>query len=52
MDVNNSRVIATGLITGDVINTSSLLPGLMIATVEEVLIRPHTQDHGEVNREK
>ncbi len=50
VDVNNNRVIATDLTSGEVINTSSLLPGLAIATVEEALMRSHTEDHGEVNR--
>lgn len=50
VDVNDNRVIATDLTTGEVITTSSLLPGLAIAIVEEALVRSHTQDHGEVTR--
>lgn len=50
VDVNNSRIIATNLTSGEVITTSYLLPGLAIATVEEALRRSHTEDHGEVTR--
>ena len=50
VDVNNSRVIATNLTTGEAISTSYLLPGLAIATIEEALIRSHTEDHGAVTR--
>jgi Uma2 family endonuclease len=50
VDVNNSRVIATDLTSGEVIATSFLLPGLAIATVEEALRRSRTEDHGEVTR--
>lgn len=50
VDVNDNRVIATDLISGEVITTSALLPGLAIATVEETLMRSCTEDHGAVTR--
>ena len=50
VDVNNNRVIATDLTSGEVLSTSSLLPGLAIATVEETLMRSRTEDHGAVTR--
>ncbi len=50
VDVNDNRVIATDLISGEVITTSALLPGLAIATVEETLMRSRTEDHGAVTR--
>ncbi len=50
VDVNNSRVMATNLTTGEAISTSYLLPGLAIATIEEALVRSQTEDHGAVTR--